>query len=147
MKPIVLFLYAGMFITSSVLAQPWMKHVSRTENKSQSDISFYEIQAAFNEYWKDREIEKGKGYKQFRRWEYFMEPRVYPSGKIGNPEYQKSFWEKINNKSINKASPIWVSLGPSHTPYTINTTNKTGNGRINCIKRRSTYLPKNLIQF
>jgi len=133
MKRILLFLCTGMFIMSSVLAQPWMKHVSQTENKSQSDISFYEIQAAFNEYWKDREIEKGKGYKQFRRWEYFMEPRVYPSGKIGNPEYQKSFWEKINSKSINKASPVWVSLGPSNTPYTINTTNKTGNGRINCI--------------
>jgi len=43
-------------------------------------VNFYEVQAAFNEYWEGKEIEKGKGYKQFKRWEYFMEQRVYPSG-------------------------------------------------------------------
>lgn len=114
-------------------AQPWMQTIDQANEKRQSDVSFYDIQKAFNKYWHDKEIEKGKGYKQFKRWEYFMEPRVFPSGYIDNLAYQKAFWDKINNKSMDKASPVWTNLGPSLTPFTINTSNKTGNGRINCI--------------
>ncbi len=113
--------------------QPWMQSIDQFDMKSQGNVSFYEIQEAFNAYWHNKKIEKGKGYKQFRRWEYFMEPRVYPSGHIDNLAYQKGFWNKINNKIIGKALPTWVNLGPSVTPYTIDTENKTGNGRINCI--------------
>ncbi|MGD2033503.1 MAG: hypothetical protein PVF73_00495, partial [Bacteroidales bacterium] len=124
---------AALFFSASVmLGQPWMKSVDKGE-KSTDGISFYEIRNAFNDYWKNKEVTKGKGYKQFRRWEYFMEPRVYPSGNIDNPAYQKAFWEKISDNSTDKASPMWIGIGPANAPFTINTTNKTGNGRINCV--------------
>ena len=41
--------------------------------------NFYAVQTTFNNYWAGKTIEKGKGHKAFRRWEAFMEPRVYPS--------------------------------------------------------------------
>jgi hypothetical protein len=44
-----------------------------SRKKSTKDFNFFEIQEAFNQYWDGKKIEKGKGYKQFRRWEYFME--------------------------------------------------------------------------
>ena len=57
-----------------VSAQPWMNDFKgKKEN-------FYDIQKAFNTYWEGRPILKGNGYKPFRRWEYMMEPRVYPTG-------------------------------------------------------------------
>src|SRR6187401_1965548 len=78
--------------------QPWLKQtiVSATDKKidqpGQDEPNFYDIQKKFNEYWKDKtpsydegENRKEGGYQQFRRWEAFMEPRVYPSGKF-DPE-------------------------------------------------------------
>ena len=133
MNKIICTIALSIILMSVSFSQPWMQSINEVNEKSQGDVSFYEIQKAFNTYWKDKKVEKSKGYKQFRRWEYFMEPRVYPSGYIDNLAYQKAFWSKINNKSIDKSSPTWLNLGPSVTPYTIDTENKTGNGRINCI--------------
>ncbi|MCD4746445.1 MAG: hypothetical protein K8R58_09110, partial [Bacteroidales bacterium] len=36
-------------------------------------VNFYDVQKAFNTYWKDRPITKGCGWKPFKRWEYMME--------------------------------------------------------------------------
>ena len=33
------------------------------------DVNFYTVQKSFEQYWQGREIEKGKGWKQFKRWE------------------------------------------------------------------------------
>ena len=119
----MLFLSGNGYIHS----QPWMKEMRL---KSTEEANFYNIQSAFNEYWKDRQIERSKGYNPFKRWEYFMEPRVYPSGKIDNRAFQKAFWAYCIDKSSDKASPIWNYIGPSQIPYIIGTTNKSGNGRI-----------------
>ena len=35
------------------------------------NANFYETQEVFNEYWEGKTIEKGKGYKQFKRWEQY----------------------------------------------------------------------------
>ncbi|CAN5338658.1 hypothetical protein BH09BAC5_BH09BAC5_06690 [soil metagenome] len=43
----------------------------------------------------EEESEAGKeGYLQFKRWEYFMEPRVFPSGDLSLPS---SNWEKFQD--------------------------------------------------
>ena len=42
--------------------------------------SLYEVQESFENYWHDKIIGKGKGWKPFKRREAFMEPRVFPSG-------------------------------------------------------------------
>ncbi len=85
--------------------------------------NFYEVQSAFNAYWQDKDINvKGQGYKQFKRWEYFMEPRVYPSGDMTLPsktwENYQAFLEE-NTQSGNKvtsssmiASTTWTAMGP-----------------------------------
>ena len=83
------------------------------------NANFYDIQESFNKHWKNKSYEKGKGWKQFKRWEYFMEPRVYPSGRLPNPalayeEYLKfkttysSPKNQVNNKTSN-----WIPLGPT----------------------------------
>mgnify|MGYP003345699987 CR=1 FL=1 len=42
--------------------------------------AFNEIQEDFENYWQNKTIGKGKGWKPFKRREAFMEPRVFPSG-------------------------------------------------------------------
>ena len=101
--------------------------------------NFYDIQKSFNNYWIGRTQEKGNGWKQFKRWESFMEPRVYPSGKLINPdqswrEYNKflEIYEKSNTQT-NPKSANWTPLGPSILDSTENLLMNPGLGRINAI--------------
>ena len=96
--------------------------------------NFYDVQKAFNAYWNGKAIEKGKGYKQFKRWEAYMEPRVYPTGdmKLPSLSYEKfKEWEVQNppNSASNKtpATP-WTPLGPNGAA------SGGGAGRINFIR-------------
>lgn len=47
--------------------------------------NFFETQKAFNVYWKDRKIQKGGGYKPFKRWEHFMALQVDERGNRPQP--------------------------------------------------------------
>jgi PKD repeat protein len=91
---------------------------------------FYQTQTAFYTYWKKHDItEKGKGWKAFKRWEWFMEPRLYPDGdknEMANAflNYQKQ--SKQNKKSSSAGN--WSLIGPSVVPAS-----GGGAGRINFI--------------
>ncbi|HCQ15560.1 MAG TPA: glycosyl hydrolase, partial [Cryomorphaceae bacterium] len=89
------------------------------------DVNFYTVQKSFEQYWQGREIEKGKGWKQFKRWEAFMEPRVYPEGIRPNPSDLATAYEEVKatQNSVNVGS--WSPIGP----YNGNALN--GVGRIN----------------
>lgn len=83
--------------------------------------NFYTIQNKFNETFKDVVSNKGVGYKQFKRWEYYAEPRVYPSGDISLMSNNwKNFQEFMDkNKTTGKFSSTsqinsttWMPMGP-----------------------------------
>lgn len=109
-------------------AQPWMTALSPSEREN-----FYEIQRAFNEYWQGRDhTEKGKGWKQFKRWEWFWEQRVYPDGRFPNPmhlydEHQRYFREHRANGALFTGN--WSEMGPSQSPG-----GYAGLGRLNCVR-------------
>jgi hypothetical protein len=44
------------------------------------NVPIQEVKGSFEQEWQGKEIVRGKGYKQFKRWEWFMEQRCYPSG-------------------------------------------------------------------
>ncbi|KAA3596125.1 MAG: hypothetical protein DWQ06_15850 [Calditrichaeota bacterium] len=125
-----------IFVPSLAFTQPWMKDVDR----SQQD-NFYEIQRAFNDYWKGKTIGKGQGWKPFKRWEAFMEPRVYPTGQIFSQTSLWEAWEQKkatfgNNKGANQISNAnWTSMGPAQVITFPGNPNSYGwgSGRINCI--------------
>jgi len=134
MKKLLLVTYILLFafFNSYIHSQPWMRG---ERLKSTEDPNFYDIQRAFNEYWKNRPIERSKGYNPFKRWLYFMEPRVYPSGRIPNT----IIWDEIQKKESEEkaeleASASWSFLGPDDTPRDFNYQGlRGGSGRINCI--------------
>ena len=83
--------FAAALLTSVVSAQPWLKQsiLSSASGNTEpaKESNFYDLQKKFNEYWKDKtpskdegENRKEGGYQQFKRWEAFMKPRVYPTG-------------------------------------------------------------------
>ena len=62
--------------------------------------NFYQTQTAFNNFWEGKTIEKGKGWKQFKRWENFIEPRVYPDGNL-QPQILFEESQSLNSRNDN----------------------------------------------
>ncbi len=112
---------------TNIYSQAWMKNIENGTNPN-----FYDIQKSFNNYWKNKQITKSKGWKQFKRWESFMEPRVYPSGFFPKNILWKEY-QKIKNNEKNTVAN-WSHMGPVNTPTDINSGTKRGSGRINCIE-------------
>jgi photosystem II stability/assembly factor-like uncharacterized protein len=139
---------AVTFLPMLVIGQPWMKQsiVSTTDKTTiqpdQEEWNFYDIQKKFNEYWKDKtpsenedENQEEGGYQQFRRWEAFMKPRVYPSGSF-DPEVlvREQQKQKMSNARQVAAHPTltsanWTYVGPTSIPQ-----NGGGTGRVNVIR-------------
>ncbi|HQQ93800.1 MAG TPA: T9SS type A sorting domain-containing protein [Bacteroidia bacterium] len=121
MKKFIACLAAILFVTQ-VQSQSWIELVGKP------DANFYDIQKAFNAYFKDKDITvKGIGYKQYKRWEYIVEPRVYPSGDLSLMQQTTRNYEtflktyrsenegqKISSSSAQSAT--WMPVGPMGAP-------------------------------
>ncbi len=120
---IKLSLILFLLIQYKLSAQVW---VDKMQDSTQN---FYSIQQEFNNYWQNKTYERGKGYKAFRRWEWFTEPRVYPSGdlKLGSrskafEEFQKylslnpTAAQKINSVNATSSTGNWTAMGPFGSP-------------------------------
>lgn len=115
---------------TQVNAQPW------ADMMQDRSVNFYEVQNAFNDAWGDRPYKRGYGWKQYKRWEAFWEPRVYPHG-IRPPQnhawkehlaFQRKYARGIQKSGAR--SNQWTPLGPSN--WTSSSYNP-GNGRINAV--------------
>jgi hypothetical protein len=99
-----------LFAAAESRSQEW-QHMMNEPGRN-----FYEIQASFNEYWKDKEFrEKGVGFKPFKRWEHRVAPRVYPSGDLSQlNQTWKNFSEFQSQEMTGKmqASSTWTPMGP-----------------------------------
>lgn len=116
-------------LLSQLHSQPWADGDGGTPNRN-----FYDIQKSFNKYWEGKDVtQKGIGWKQFKRWEWFWEQRVYPTGEFPNPMqiYNESKKLKLQKKAKNIIQAVgdWSFLGPS-----TNSGGYGGLGRVNCIR-------------
>jgi photosystem II stability/assembly factor-like uncharacterized protein len=116
------------FAAAETPAQPWMESLPAEQRDD-----FYTIQKSFNAFWKDRDTrEKGKGWKQFKRWEWFWEQRVYPDGQLPDPMhlYRESLREQERRAhNPGRAAGTWTEMGPYESPGGYN-----GLGRLNCVR-------------
>ncbi|KAB2813888.1 VPS10 domain-containing protein [Phaeocystidibacter luteus] len=101
------------------------------EEMADPSVNFYDVQQSFEEHWDGKEVERSQGWKQFKRWEAFMEPRVYPTGERPNPTILYDEAMKAGGASVNLGN--WSHIGP----YDGNALN--GIGRVNCV----TFHPEN----
>ena len=128
----------AIFGTSS--AQEWVK-------LREEGANFYDIQRSFNQYWEGREVQKGKGWKPFKRWEYWTAPRVYPSGILPEPDMNtRAFQQYLQRRgalmkgaatpaSVATAIPAanWTSLGPNSWTRANGSNVAPGLGRVSAI--------------
>lgn len=112
-----------LLIQVNLSAQVWVDKMQDTTQ------NFYSIQQEFNNYWNNKSYERGKGYKAFRRWEWYTEPRVYPTGDLKYGSRSKAFEEfqkylnqnpfaaqKINSTNATSSTGNWTPMGPFGSP-------------------------------
>ena len=74
MRMIRSFLLSLFVLPFHADAQQWI------ELMQDPAVNVHDVQAAFDAHWNGRPYERSKGYKMFRRWEWWMEQRTYPTG-------------------------------------------------------------------
>src|SRR5438046_5963947 len=136
-----------MMINTSLFAQDWVKMM---QDRS---VNFFDVQKAFykqygakeKEMMRERLSNAGKqvspaaeeeneipGYSQFKRWEWFMAPRVSATGERFDPTLAWKEVEKYrsthNNRSMTIGAGNWSFIGPN------NTSALAGAGRLNFVR-------------
>jgi len=91
-----------------------------------SEQDFAQEKASFERYWEGRPVERGKGWKPFRRCEWFMAPRAYPDGRFDAGALLAA-WEGQAKDGARLAGPVWRPTGAPQQPQ------RTGSGRLNCV--------------
>jgi hypothetical protein len=129
MKKSLLFLAFNLIVTSCLFSQElnWRNLILDNET------NFYQVQESFDQEWRniERPYPKGKGFMAYKRWEWFMEPRVYPSGKripvnaiqIAKQENPAMFPPPSGN------SGLWTYVGNTSVPG-----GGGGAGRVNSVR-------------
>ncbi|NCF95287.1 MAG: PKD domain-containing protein, partial [Bacteroidetes bacterium] len=123
--PAILLLF---FVSSQAQAQQWV------ESMQDESVNVYQAIDEFEKFWEGKVVEKGHGWKQFKRWEQFWEPRVYPHG--NRPNGSAVFQANSQIQASTAANPglgNWSLVGPS------NGNALQGIGRVNSI----TFHPNN----
>ncbi|OFY64485.1 MAG: hypothetical protein A3H98_10270 [Bacteroidetes bacterium RIFCSPLOWO2_02_FULL_36_8] len=131
---IALFIFSYPLLTAQ--AQPWMEE-PWLSNSSRAKPDFKTIQSAFSNYWKNRPIERSKGWKPFKRWEYFWQSRVDKDGKFPSRRLVWNEWKQYRQSHpkiiISDSLANWKPVGPFISPVSKgNPDNEGGIGRINC---------------
>lgn len=125
-------LAAILFLTSGsvAFAQPWARSL-----KTEGPVSFYELKAAYDQYFETHEKVRGSGSKQFERYAWFMEPRVHPSGYLPENALWDAWQKKQEARKLKTGGPVadWTPMGPFDTPLDYGGSARAGSGRINCI--------------
>ncbi|RPI17973.1 MAG: T9SS C-terminal target domain-containing protein [Ignavibacteriae bacterium] len=115
-----------LLLVSISFSQEWVRLMNDPTS------NFYDVQSEFYKYWEGKTPQRGQGWMPFKRWEYFMEPRVYPTGNRPDPtatyrEMQK--YRNVHKDRVNDESD-WTSMGPTKW---LSISYNPGIGRINCI--------------
>ncbi len=103
--------------------------------------NFNEIKAAYDEHWNSIPEDRRKGWKQYKRWEYFWESRVgqdgkFPDARLIVSEFNKAV--KSNKNTAQANAPQWKLMGPIGTPTKAFLDKTQGIGRINVVRLHPT---------
>ena len=125
--------YFAAVATTLAIASSQAQNANWVDQMQDASVNFYTVQQSFEQYWGDREIEKGKGWKQYKRWEAYMEPRVYPDGERPSSAVISEIYNWVFSNSAQADLGQWKPLGPFNGP------SLGGIGRVN----RITFDPQN----
>lgn len=122
----------SLLFSLPVLSQTWLE--GQLSNKT---YKLDQIKEKNEAYWAKKDtIERSKGWKAFKRWEWFWQQRTYPTGSFPQlNELYSSCFDNGKDKSIDKAldQPTWKLIGPINSEG-----GYYGLGRVNCVRSAGT---------
>ena len=127
------------FITAISLFSQGLSDCVKHEKQKKDDNSV--LLRSFESYFKDKSYQKGKGWKQYKRGEYFNSNRFDSEDSIPSSvsiinQFNNLKFKKNNRQMVGSA---WKELGPIGSPENKLSTKYIGTGRINCLR----FHPKN----
>jgi len=127
-KVLTLTLFLAISFVS--IGQNWLGEIP---SERRDNLNFNDLQKAFYSYWDVHEHEEGQAIKQFKRYEWYMAPRVNEDGVIPTNILLKEI-NAINQQRQGgtKNNSDWMPLGPFDTPDWMNEGLRSGSGRIDC---------------
>jgi len=138
---LLLFVVAIMFMAKTGYCQDYKSLSDEdfantpywVEMMNDESVNFFDVQRAFELYWKDREVTRSSGWKPFKRWEYLMMSRVNADGTRLPEDHNLKAFEayKAANPPHRFYSGNWSNLGPFLIP---GSKGYNGLGRINAIE-------------
>lgn len=114
-----------ILVSKNYFGQKWV------DMSTQPNANLYEIQKEFEKSFEGKDLSiKSTGYKIFKRWEYFVAPRVYPTGNLSvMNQATKNYADYLAQNNINGVnsnkftnnnnsvmSATWVAVGPIGAP-------------------------------
>lgn len=109
-----------IFAITTVKSQSWR------EDMLKEGANFYDIQKKYTAIFSKQEKQMRKnvrkalseeeegGFQIFKRWEYFMQERLAPSGKLPDPMMLHREMQQFRNQNLHsKTSGMWTPLGPT----------------------------------
>ncbi|MFM7730094.1 MAG: MopE-related protein, partial [Flavobacteriales bacterium] len=115
--------------TAQVNINPTPDNRTWQEMMQDPNTSFYQTQSKFNEYWSNRPVTRGSGFKAFKRWEWFMEPRVNERGIWPMPDAVQRAINDQPEMFNTGATSAWSYIGNTSVP-----SGGGGAGRINSVR-------------
>ena len=109
-------------------AQTWV------EQMLDPATDLHTVKQSFDQAWEGRSYQKGKGWKQFHRWYWFMDQRTWPSGERLDPAVHMEAAAEVNaardRASGQRDVSLWEPLGPT---FWNSISYNPGNGRVNAV--------------
>jgi photosystem II stability/assembly factor-like uncharacterized protein len=123
------------FCTKTLFAQEFLNRLPQGD----SAVTLLQLEQAFNEWAKGKNLSKEKGWKLYKRWEY--ENRLRSGSDRDLPDAAVYLSEMINASEAKKqlagtgknSSAGWVPVGPVNLPPSPEPGSQHGMGRINCV--------------
>ncbi len=116
----------------TALTLPLLASSNVVGQSSDAAITFYEVRERYYQGIEGQDTNTVKGYKQFKRWESMMLPRVYPTGQLLNPDILWTEFQREQQKRgadwNSRSGGTWKHVGPPYVP-----SNSGGAGRVNSI--------------
>lgn len=128
---LVIFIFLFNTVVFGQQDLPFQEERTWQEMMTDPNTSFFETQQKFKSYWQDKAVTKGSGFKAFKRWEWFMEPRVSAAGEWPEPD---AVWQAMQDQpemfqnNLNMPGD-WYYIGNTSVP-----TGGGGAGRINSVR-------------
>ena len=133
MKKIVLISFIICAGALASYSQHWMRDLY--QKAETEEITFQDMKGAFSEWSYDRDLSKIKGWRSYKRWEWFYEQRAYPGTTI--PDQMAHYHELMkivqSGAVCLKTNGSWTSMSPASLPPSPDPQSIHGMGRINCI--------------